>query len=521
MDLWSRLAERLPVKSDAKEAVRYLRERIPQQSDDQRALSQVQLYRIYFTQARERPIFAVPFRRLAQYHLEEALVWAKFWPEPLAIHAALQLQKRDLWSGLENLSKYIQKQRIWLENTGSKESDRLELCRNLALGASARSQLGQFAPALEWCQEAREEFNKLDTGTRVEETGLADSILIGISVCLLVAYRYAEAEAFIDGVLSQKIFSAYPSSAYQHFVAVKELLPQVAALSQGYQSIPQAEELWAALLDEIQRCETPDSARALKDKLLTAIKTHDANRQVQRFAFDVENVMKQQVSVLQTVKPRPLAPTIPIPKPVDLSGISDPAQRADLQKITRATNAAVEAYRRNMKRFDETNRGIFESVERLIKTNINRVQELAERIYRVPLRYRMEWNFWGATRFVVQIVAVGYFLDKLGDSFLEEKGKSLLEVLDVRRKELILLVGMLLIGFVLGHFAEEKIDDWILPKYKRLLTRMVADRSHRLWTSYNTLLQLLANAKQALSDLEKQVQSPPSQMPLPGTVSSP
>lgn len=146
----------------------------------------------------------------------------------------------------------------------------------------------------------------------------------------------------------------------------------------------------------------------------------------------------------------------------------------------------------------------------MLQRNIASISDLAEKIYGVPVRYNAEWLWWSTMRFVLQIVAVAYFLDKvMFEKFitpaLEKRGESLLETLSKGRREIIVGAVVVLIGFALGHFAEKVIDRWMLPKYKRPLSRIVSDRSTRLWSTYNGRLKLLAQAEQALGDLEKQI----------------
>lgn len=142
---------------------------------------------------------------------------------------------------------------------------------------------------------------------------------------------------------------------------------------------------------------------------------------------------------------------------------------------------------------------------------------IANEEYRVPLRYRAAWLWWSTVRFVVRIVAIGYFLGKVFEGFLETKGESLLERLHVAHRNLILPVAVLLIGLVLDHFAEKTLDDWNLPKYKRLLTLIVANRSSRLWATYNKLRMLLAQTKRSLEDFDRLMKAHPGTGTPPGT----
>jgi hypothetical protein len=125
----------------------------------------------------------------------------------------------------------------------------------------------------------------------------------------------------------------------------------------------------------------------------------------------------------------------------------------------------------------------------------------------VPFKYRAQWLWWSTVRFVVQIVAIGYFLDEYVKHGLEKGGSFLFQILSMKRSEMILPAVVLFIGFIPGYFAEQRLDAWALPRYKRLLGRIVSNRSTRLWAIYNTLVQLLALTKQNLAEHEKRMQA--------------
>jgi hypothetical protein len=509
MDLWKQFAEKLPTGKRGK-AIKALLDRVSGQTGDVRALSHVTLYEIYSWEAEHRRLLSKAFRHLAQYHLQEALVWLKYWPRPLGIFGAIQIKEGDLWNGLKYLSQFIEKQRLWIQIvSGPKDSDsdRLELCRRLALGAAARCQLGQFSGAREWFSEAFEEFKLVDINARIEELGLEGSILVGIASCLLLEFRYVDAEKFIDDVLSQKVFSAYQSSARQSLIASKELLTTLPDAARDFHAPPAAEELWAELMDDVQRCDTPEEARVTRRKILITIKANNANRQIQSLASAVETAMTRQIDELETVEPSGETDSEPCIPDRDLSKVS-PEVREQLEEMTQATRALAKQFWMQRKQLRDMSHLLVKATRRLVESNIAGVRDIAGNVYRIPAQYQIRWLWWNTARFMVQIIVFAYFLDKVLDKFLEERGKSLLEILNFAHKDLILLVALLLIGFVLGHFAERKLDDLILPRYKHLLTRIVSDRSHRLWTTYNTLLKLLAEAKQALGELEKRIGSP-------------
>jgi hypothetical protein len=73
MDMWSQVAQKLPVGGEPGQAIRDLRGRIAEQADDMRAFSHVELYKCYYSEAQKRPLLAKAFRHLARYHVEEAV----------------------------------------------------------------------------------------------------------------------------------------------------------------------------------------------------------------------------------------------------------------------------------------------------------------------------------------------------------------------------------------------------------------------------------------------------------------
>lgn len=513
MDFWNRSAEKLPVGKPARESINYLHARIAEHTGDLRAYSHVQLYKIYFTLAEEKPLLSRAFRRLARYHLEEALVWMKVLPEPLAILGPLQMQEGDLWGGIETISRFVEKQHSWMQYpANSKDSDRLELCRQLALGASARSKLCQFAPALQWFNEALETFKKIDPEVRHGEIVIEDTILVGIAGCLILEFRHPDAQSFIDSILADKVFAASQSSAWHSLVASRELLAGLMVVTRDFQPLPAVGELWGSLMEEIQRCATPEATREVRRKILSAIKIHEVNRQIRYLTQGIEKAIEQQKSMLQNVQPPPVTSSGPNTS-VDLSRISDPEMRKQLENMTQATDAVIQESQRAEKSLNETIQLISEVAQRLGQRNLAKARSLADDVYHIPFRYQAEWLWWKAVRFVVQIIAVSYFLEKVFDKFLEKRGASLFEAFNFSRRELILPALLLLIGFVLGHVVEKKIDEWALSRYKHLLSRMVADRASKLWTTYNILLKVLAQLNQGLSDLKKQRLGLPSEEP--------
>ena len=251
----------------------------------------------------------------------------------------------------------------------------------------------------------------------------------------------------------------------------------------------------------------------MRQKILSIIKIHEVNRQIRYLTLGIEKAIEQQQSMLQRVQPPPVISSVSNTS-VDLSGISDPEMRKQAEKVTQATDAIIQESQKIEKSLYETILVMFEATQRLGQRNLAKARSLADDVYCIPFRYQAEWLWWRTVRFVVQIIAVSYFLEKVFDNFLEKRGASLFEAFNLSRRELILPALLLLIGFVLGHFVEKKIDEWTLSRYKRLLSRIVADRSSKLWTTYNILLKVLAQLKQGLSDLKKQTLGLPSEKKL-------
>ena len=508
MDFWGGLAQKLPT-GEAASKRESLRARMREQTGDLLALSHLQLYEIYAREAKRHPLLAGLFRRLSKEHAEEAAIRMELWPQPLSVLGRLQIKEGDLWEGLKNLSKFIEKQRLWIKavRPDDKDSERVDLCRDLVLGSTIRCQLGRFAGGLEWLTEAQEEFKQLGPEAQIRENDLKDSILVGISGCLLLEYRYQDAERFIDSALVDKVFSAYQSRARQQLIASRDLLAAMPEVTRSFVLSPSSEDLWSELMDDIERCEEPGAARKVRQKILSTIRTHDANREIQALAVAVESAMKRQEGFLRPAEPPPPEAEAESAEEVDLSKVSPPEYRQELEEMRREAQASVARMKELEKGIDESVRLLFEVAQKGVQSNIAAVRKLAGEVYRVPLKYRALWLWWSTVRFVVQIVAIGYFLDKLVEHGLEKSGNFLFGILSIEPREMILTAVVLFVGFIPGHFAEQGIDAWALPRYKHLLGRIVSNRSTRLWGIYNILLQLLAQTKQHLADLEKRMQA--------------
>jgi hypothetical protein len=248
----------------------------------------------------------------------------------------------------------------------------------------------------------------------------------------------------------------------------------------------------------------------VRKRILETIRTHALNAEIRDQASKVEAAMRRQLSAAKSALSETEVPAATLSEEADLSAISSPKLRKELEDMRKATRATMEGLDRINKDLHETTRKIFEASEKLGEQNIAAVQELAKTVYRIPFRYHAEWMLWSMVRFAVQIGAVAFFLEKIlvdsiFEGLLKEQGGRLFETISPARKELIILGVVLLAGFVLGHFAEKRIDRWMLPRYKRLLFGIVSDRSTKVWTTYNFLVKLLAQSNQDLIALEKQL----------------
>ncbi len=493
MDSWNRLAEKLlPVAN--REGVNYLQGRIREKTGHMLAFAHMQLQDICRSEAQRRPLLARVYFRLARSHVEQAVMCAELWPAPLLALGKLQAKDGDLGEALETLSDYVRKQRHWLSLASPEDSDRLDLCDGLQSGAFIRYQLGQFESARKQFAEALEVFRLIDIKERTDRSALEDSILAGISGCLVLEFRYEDAQKFIDGVLADHMFSQYHSTAIRNLIATRELLPGLAEATRDFQPIPQGEELSAKLTEEVQRCDTPEKAREVRDKIISPVRARQTNQHIQNIAAGVESAMKAQLSALDSVQIRDKRYERPTVAP---GAVELPKEMAD------AMGAIVDGFNQGIQQLQAFNRSFNQLARALVENNINQVRIIAKAEYRIPLRYHASWLWWSTIRFIVRIVAIGYLLGRVLDSFLENRGKSLMEKLTISHKELILTVVLLLAAFVVDNFAEDALDNWNLRRYKRLLLLIVSDRLTKLWNTYNILRRLLVQTKQSLDDVEK------------------
>ena len=108
---------------------------------ERQALAHCNLYQIYMDTAGQRPVISMLYRLVASHHIREAAE-SKVLPGPLSIRAVEQVQEGDFWSGIENLSEAIVRQRVWLGASERPDQDRLALCRYLNFGGQSQWQIG-------------------------------------------------------------------------------------------------------------------------------------------------------------------------------------------------------------------------------------------------------------------------------------------------------------------------------------------------------------------------------------------
>lgn len=461
----------------------------------------MQLYKIFRALADESVLLRIWYERSASKHLEDAVVWAQNWPEPRALLAGLELRRGDFWKGREDLSKAIALQRAWIHNTeGDKDKFRLDLCNHLILAGATELQIGQLKAAREAFTSAMEELKLLGSAAKSQREKLAASVIPSIFDCLFLEHRYAEAIAFIDSRAAEDP-TLTSSETSQRFTVSKDTLNAIVAITGAAQPPTGAAELWANLIDDVQRAETADALQKVKRKILTTVKIDDINRGIQTFASAIETILKQQDNKVKVLEEQ-LAQRVPvpIPPPSDLSAIVDSESRVTLEKTEKATRALIEQSNRNTAEIRSTLQILYSWLRQLTQHNIAVVRKLTASTYKVPLKYRAYWLALNAGRFVIQIAAVGYFLEKVVSEFFEQKGRSVAEILALKHTEFIIAGVILVGGFIIGKVAEQKLDDWFVPKYKNLLMRIVIDQFNNLLFKYSQLERLLDEVRKAVTE---------------------
>jgi len=240
----------------------------------------------------------------------------------------------DFWEAAKAYEDVIPRQRAWIDAFKDPDSSRqLQLCTYLATAGAARSLLGQFDQALYWYMEALKEFNQLALEVRASQ---AFPILSGVMRSLLSQFRYEDALFFLERALEGEMFSAYQSEVRHELRAQKELLPELVTLTRGYEFPEAGLKLWADLMEEVQRCKTPEEAREIRRKIFETIERHKTAEQIRHHEDAIESLLKKNYgrpAMPQLARAGPPAP----PPPPDLSAITDPEWRETLEKANRVT----------------------------------------------------------------------------------------------------------------------------------------------------------------------------------------
>lgn len=504
MDLWSRFARYIPAGADRRE-IKSLEAAAAANTDDARAAAHIDLWHLYRRKAARTPILATPFRYLAREHLEAAVLWSKLLPQPLETLAGLQIEEGNLLEAVRNLTQAAVR-RLDLMETGrmSADPDRLALCQTLTLGGEILSRFGHFEEAYNSLNLAFLHFRVLVLETRQQQSGLEDYILFGIVFCLQQQFKFKEASDFIEKELKGEMFAAYQSDARKTLRALGSVLPRLAEIMRDPQFPASGATLWADAMDEIQRCETPESARQVKRDVLTKIRTHDVNKEVGKLADAILSILEKQRAQMEQTAPRPLIPVKPIKiESPDLSNIKGPEEREIMRKKFLALEALAAVEEEKRRANEEAHQFVLKLHQDALDMNrytIARVREASQRAYEVPTGFWVRWTSLNISRFVVQLVAVAYVLEEVIRKLVEEKAERLLVRLHFERHQIIFAAGLLVVGFVVGGFAEKKIDEAALDRYKEMLKELVTGRMHALWAAYNGLLKTYAQAVKDQND---------------------
>jgi hypothetical protein len=502
MEVLTRLAQALAArKPKLADSIRHFREQVETLTADQRAIAHFDLHLIY-QQESYRSWLARGYRRLASHNLSEAVRHADIWPTPFGALALIQLEQGDIWAAIKTWETYFDKQRAWITIVKSLDQDteRLTLIQQLVRAGLAHVQLGQFGRSHKLFGEALEELRRLPTQTRDGAPQLEKSVLIGYCNALMLTWRYAEAVRFIDAVLSDPLFQY--STARQELLLTKQLLATDLSEAQQMEAPTGTDDLWASLLDAVERSETADEAREAHTRIMDTIRTHDVNREIRVVAERVVQAMQRQKSLLDASLEPPQTPTLVEVERVALPDISDPTMRAQLASVQRsfrkAADEMIEQHKQESQKLRAATRMLVDSTLALIQHNIRQVQHMASHAHdEVHLRHRMAWQFWNKLRFIVQFAAIAWALGTLLMNWLQEGGKYLFERFEWVRAIFIVPAGVLVLGFILGKIAEDKLDAFILPKYKGVLRSIVVDRATALLNTYNVLLELLRHTDES------------------------
>src|SRR5256885_8116284 len=191
MDIWARIGQTLPMCS-AGAQIASCRTALAEKGGAELAFAHLRLYKIYTKKAAELPFFlSVPFRRLGEHHLDQAIESSELLAEPLAIRAISELRDGELRDGLRDLEKAVVRQQLLMQIPSSKgDTERVRLCRYLYVAGEVQYQLGCFQKARELLEQASQEFRLVSANLRGDESKLEEGILLGIVCCLQFETKY-------------------------------------------------------------------------------------------------------------------------------------------------------------------------------------------------------------------------------------------------------------------------------------------------------------------------------------------
>jgi hypothetical protein len=368
-------------------------------------------------------------------------------------------------------------------------------------------QLGRFQDALGRFQEGLNCFKSIDIETRAQHTATEQQFLIGIVACFEFEMRYREAYEFTTATLERFEFSTDPSDARLSLELLRESLEPMLPLTEGFVDAEALGPLVKKLMEEIQHCETAQRTRILRETIRQNVGTHDFTRHITTLATNIEKTFTEEIRILQERQPLTDIAHTPSPGPTaeQLAALS-PDERAMVGEQYRQIEETYKRTQQMGQAFDAVFNRLSETAIGILRGTIKRVRAMAEEPYRIPMRHRLTWVWYFVLRNALQLAAITYLLDTIIDGVAKDGITNLLQARVWWNTKTFRsgLIAVLIFG--LGKLADRKIDDALLPRYKRALARFLTDRTNALWVRYNGLLKQAHAAQTALEDLRKKPQ---------------
>ena len=504
LEFWQRFEALIPMGEESA-TVAELRAKAPKTTGDERAINEMALFRFYNEAAKKQRLLAPLLHYVARERFREALRSAKYYPDPLELHAAFLAKQGDFAESAKEYEDVIPRRRAWTEVFKDPDGSRkLQLCWDLAVAGVSRSLLGQFNESLFWNMEAFKEFNELTADVRVNQLLLEDSILAGITRSLIAQFRYADALAFIEQILASEVLTAYRSDVRRDFHAQKELLPELVSTTRGYQFPEEGIKLWANLMEEVQRCKSPDDARETRRKIFDKLDLRETAGQIRDLEDAIVKLLNADSGKTPQERTIHTTPSAAVP-PLDFSGIDNPESRKAFEEAMRAAESLRQHAERRQAEIAELVRKIDESMDTLRQIGINQVHDTASMIYHVPDWFRSQWNLRAVALLAVKFLAIEFAIGKLLEKLLTSGGTTVAERLHFSLSEGLISLGVVILLFFLSMPGEKRIDDAFLKSYKRLLQKLVSDRVTIYWVTYNTLLKTYIATKAKIDKLKSEV----------------